>query len=843
MRRRTALLAGVALSASFAVAGPPSRAAEPGTLYVTAGAVHTGTGTTFTPGAVAIVDGKVTAVGSPEDVAVPPGAERLDAGPDAQVIPGLVAAWTEHAAADGRDPATVATDVRALDGVDLSRDESVLLSGGVTTVVVSPGSTQVVSGRLTVVKTAGANRSTRVLRAEAGLAAGIGDAVQSPPALLDPPDEPDAAHNPLLPYRSQLPVTRAGALLLLRQLLGGASEGYVADVARGKAPLYVAADSTGDLEAALAFAGETGVRVVLVGARDASAMSSELAAAGLPVVLTWPAVPGRVTASESAEQELARSRARGNAAVLAGAGVPFALTAPDEGSLPHLLFIAASAGRDGDLDATAALAAVTSGAARIAGVEDRVGALAPGRDGDLVVLSGAPLDLRSLPLRTVVDGRVVWTRDESGRTTVIRAAEVHLGDGRVLVPGEVAVEGGRVVEVGHSVGIPPGAQIVDLGAGAVMPGMIDAFSHAGLAGTNGGAGGDLTTAVSAAKAIDSKDPAFELLAGQGVTTILSAPGGQGRVAGRASVVKTAGRWPGRRVLREDAGMVLRLLEEGDLKGAKGQLDGALKKARDYRAAFEKYEKELTEYEAWKKKKAEDEAKRKAEEEKTKAEEEAKKKAEGEKAPEEEKKEEPKPEEAKKPEEKKEEEKEEPRKPRKDEAMEGWAAVLDGKAPLLVRTRTFEEMRAALDALGDEKLPLVFVGADDARRLHAELAKAKVSVIASPRVLVRDRDGDVNLLRDLALSGLPAAVGSDSYLGGHELRDVLAFAVRGGLSPSTAVRMVTGDAARLLGVDDRVGTIAPGRDADLVLLSAPPFSGGARIVSVYVNGTEVRRDAR
>jgi imidazolonepropionase-like amidohydrolase len=109
--------------------------------------------------------------------------------------------------------------------------------------------------------------------------------------------------------------------------------------------------------------------------------------------------------------------------------------------------------------------------------------------------------------------------------------------------------------------------------------------------------------------------------------------------------------------------------------------------------------------------------------------------------------------------------------------------------------------------------------------------------------VRDHDGEVNLLRDLALSGLPTTVGSDSYLGGHELRDVLAFAVRGGLSPGTAVRMVTGDAAKVLGVADRVGTIAPGKDADLVLLSAPPFAAGARIVSVYVGGEEVRNDSR
>ena len=672
--------------------------------------------------------------------------------------------------------------------------------------------------------------------------------MQSPPAVLEPPDEPDAALSPLLPHRSQLPVTRAGSLLLLRGLLGAGAGGYAAEVAAGRAPLWIAADSTGDIEAALAFAGEAGFTAVLVGALEAGAMSREIAESKLPVVLRWPTLPGRVTRSESAEEEAVRSRALVNPRLLAGRGVPFALTA-DPSALPQLLFVAASAAAEG-LAPERALAAVTSEAARIAGVDDRVGALLPGRDGDLVILSGAPHDLRAVPVATVVDGSVVWERRASAATLVVRAAEVHLGDGRVLAPGEVALQDG--VEVGPTVGVPPGAEIVDLGAGAVMPGMIDAFSHAGLAGTSGGSGGDLTTSFSASKAVDPQDPAFALLAGRGVTTILTAPGGNGRVAGRASVVKTAGPWPGRRVLREDAGMVVRLRDEADLAAAASQIEGAVKQARDYRAAFEKYAKEKKEYDDWKRKRDEEAQKAAAEKARQDAEKKAAEKKDGEKkdgAPEEgqdgdkkgdaksEKKEEAKPEAPK------EEEKEEPRRPKTNEALEGWAPVLDDKAPLLVRARTFEELRAALKLLSEVKLRGALVGGDDARRLRTQILGAKVPVIASPSVLVTEPGGDVNLLRELALSGIPAAVGSDSYLGGHELRDLLAFAVRSGLAPATAVKMVTGDAARVLGVGDRVGTIAAGRDADLLLLSAPPFAPGSRILRVFVGGEEVLRDAR
>jgi len=317
------------------------------------------------------------------------------------------------------------------------------------------------------------------------------------------------------------------------------------------------------------------------------------------------------------------------------------------------------------------------------------------------------------------------------------------------------------------------------------------------------------------------------------------------------------------VVLADAGMVMRLMGESDLKGAKAQLTSALKKARSYRTSFEKYEKDKKAYDEWKKKHDEELAKKAVEEKKKAAEEAKKKKAakketkkEGDKtagAPDDEKKDKKDDEKTKKPEKvaekkpaKKAEEKaekEEPRKPKTDESMEGWAAVLDGKAPLLVRSRTVEDIRAVLAALGKEKVRIIVVGGDDARRMRAQLTKAKVGVIASPSVLVRDRDGDVNLLRELSLSGLSAAVGSDSYLGGYELHDLLAFAVRQGLSPAAAVKLVTGDAAKLLGVGDRVGTLAAGLDADIVLLSAPQFAPGAGVISVYVSGEEVANDPR
>jgi imidazolonepropionase-like amidohydrolase len=824
----------VALLAVVARAAP--EVAPP--LYVTAGEVHVGTGQVFRPGAVSIVDGKIAAVGRPEDVACPPGARRIDGGPNASVVPGLVAAETQHLAKGDEDPNSVAPDVRAIDGYDFAQPETKLLAAGVTTVFLSPGSNRVVTGRGAVVKTAGASRETRTLRADAGLVAGVGESVARPPAVIDPPVEPDATKAPLAPWRRQFPVTRAGALMLLRQFF---DEKKPVD----PTPIRISADSAGDIEAAIAFAKERQISAVLVGCRDAGGAASAIAKSCFPVVLRWPMPSGRVNAGWDADHERSLLAARRNAVTLAAAtpAVSFALAASEESSLPDLLFVAASAAREG-LPAEKAVAAITSEAAKILGVAERVGSLEAGRDGDLVLLSGPPADVRSFPLTTVVDGAVAWERKAGGRTVVVRAAQVFVGDGRVVAPGEVAFEGGKIVEVGATVGVPPGARFVDLGKGSVAPGFIDAYSHAGLAGEGGRPAGDLSTAVTTSKALSEKDESFALLASQGVTTALVAPGESGRVGGRASIVKTAGGDMAKRVLDDDAALVVRLRGDRDLAAASKELDELFKRARDYKDSWDKYERDKKEYDAWKKAKDEEDAKKKAaaaakpKDEPKKEEPPKKDDAKAPDAPPDkpaekpaEKKEEPKPA----------EDKEEPKKPKTDEALAGWLPALEKKAPVFVQARSVEEIRAAIALLVDQwKLRVVLVGADDARHVAAAIEKAKAGVIASPVAMTEEKGRPVNLLRELTMTGLPAALGSDSWLGGAELRDVLAYAVARGLSPANAVRLVTGDAAKLLGVDARVGTIAVGKDADLVLFDGDPFGEGSTIRAVFVGGEEVAR---
>lgn len=110
--------------------------------------------------------------------------------------------------------------------------------------------------------------------------------------------------------------------------------------------------------------------------------------------------------SDRSKPELARLRVT-NAARLAQAGVPVAICT-DHSELPiqYLPLSAALAAREG-MDPEAALAAITLTAAETGGVAHRVGSLTPGKDADLVLCSGHPLDLNTRIQAVFIDGRQV----------------------------------------------------------------------------------------------------------------------------------------------------------------------------------------------------------------------------------------------------------------------------------------------------------------------------------------------------------------------------------------------------------------------------------------------------
>ncbi|HYE94905.1 MAG TPA: amidohydrolase family protein, partial [Rubricoccaceae bacterium] len=175
----------------------------------------------------------------------------------------------------------------------------------------------------------------------------------------------------------------------------------LAAVATGQMPALLTAHRANDILTALRLAREfPQLELVLDGAAEAYLVLDQIQAAGVPVILH----PTMMRADGEAEHATFETAAR-----LHEAGIPFAIQSGYETYVPKtrvVLFEAAMAAAHG-LPTDAALAAVTIGAARILGVDDRVGSLEPGKDADLVLFDGDPFEYTSHVCAVVVDGRVV----------------------------------------------------------------------------------------------------------------------------------------------------------------------------------------------------------------------------------------------------------------------------------------------------------------------------------------------------------------------------------------------------------------------------------------------------
>ena len=90
------------------------------------------------------------------------------------------------------------------------------------------------------------------------------------------------------------------------------------------------------------------------------------------------------------------------------------------------------------------------------------------------------------------------------------------------------------------------------------------------------------------------------------------------------------------------------------------------------------------------------------------------------------------------------------------------------------------------------------------------------------------------------AGIPVAFHSDAEEGAADLPMAAAYAVSQGLSPAGALRALTHDAAKILSIDDRVGSLAAGKDGDVLLLDGSPLDAGTSVLRAWVNGVEVPR---
>ena len=358
------------------------------------------------------------------DLVVVPGEVRiLDAG-GRWVLPGFVEAHGHlgvHEEGEGwaGDDVNEMTDpngagLRAIDGVNIDEEGfRDALAGGVTSVVVKPGSGNPIGGQTVAIKTWGGRTVDEQV---------ISDAVSVKSAL---------GENPKRVYgdKKALPSTRLGVAHVIRKAFVDA-QNYVArraaaeakgepfdrDLAKETLARVLAGElvwdqhthRADDIATAIRLSEEFGYRLVVNHGTEGALIADVLAEKDVPVIF------GPLFTSRS-KVEL-RHRAIANLGRLAAAGVRVAITT-DHPVVPinFLVHQASFAVKEG-LDREVALQALTVNPAAFLGLGSRIGALAPGLDGDVVVWSGDPLDVTSRAEHVFVTGTEVYTWDAAART-------------------------------------------------------------------------------------------------------------------------------------------------------------------------------------------------------------------------------------------------------------------------------------------------------------------------------------------------------------------------------------------------------------------------------------------
>jgi imidazolonepropionase-like amidohydrolase len=395
------MIARIAKLAALALAiAPASLAAQD--IAVRAETLHTMEGPAISDGVVVIRDGKIAAVGPAASTAIPEGMEVLTATVatpglvDARTVVGLAGFMNQPHDQDQLDgSAPVQPQLRAIDGYN-PEEELVdwLRSFGVTTIHTGHGPGAVVSGQTMVAKTWAKTADAAAIVPRAMIAANLG------PDALD---------------REKGPGTRSKQIALLRAALTAAGAPASAkgdeakpdkldmqvwrDVLARRVPLMVTANRAQDIMSALRLKDEFGIDVVIDGGAESYLLIDELREAGVSVIL-HPTMARHYGDMENASFA--------TAATLREAGIPFALQSGYEGYVPKtrvILWEAGWAAANG-LAPEHALSAITSDAAQAIGMADRVGSLKVGKDGDVALFDGDPLEYASHVTAVVIDGRV-----------------------------------------------------------------------------------------------------------------------------------------------------------------------------------------------------------------------------------------------------------------------------------------------------------------------------------------------------------------------------------------------------------------------------------------------------
>ena len=372
---------------------------------------------------------------------------------------------------------------------------------------------------------------------------------------------------------------------------------------------------------------------------------------------------------------------------------------------------------------------------------------------------------------------------------LVRGATVHTATGAPIANGSVLIRAGKIVAVGTNVAAPAGARVIEAAGKVVIPGMIDNHSHIGARPTDLN---DTPMLIGPQHrmldALDWSDPDFQDAVEGGVTTIVTGPGSGENVSGMAVVIKTFGTDPAKRMLLEKGGMKFAMGPKGPRTrypstsmGVAANLRQYLIKTQEYVAAQKKWE------------------------------------TDGKKG----------------------------NPPARDLGYEAMSDVLTKATYVRAHVHNATDVMT-LTRLKDEfGFDLTIHHSTDAYKVAPELAKRGISAVVlplGPRIGI----GEDAMAGPYVLwkAGVKVAMHTDAPVISQKwLRLCAALAMRYGIPEEEALKMVTLNAAEIARVADRVGSIAVGKDADLVIFDGPWYEPRSRIDLVIGDGKVIYDRAR
>lgn len=397
----------------------------------------------------------------------------------------------------------------------------------------------------------------------------------------------------------------------------------------------------------------------------------------------------------------------------------------------------------------------------------------------------------------------------------ITGAKVFPVSGPPIENGTVVISDGRISAVGANVSVPAGAQVIDGKGLEVYPGMFDPVTQVGLmeigavsATVDVSELGAYNPEIVAATAVNPASAHINVTRANGVTHVLVAPGvggffgggGGNVIGGQASAMHLTGWTMDEMLMRKSAAMVLNwpTIDTGSFDFSTFTF-----KQRPFKEVKQEYDKKVNELAD-----VLERARHYAQvEEKGSAE-----------------------------------------KFERDLKLESLVPVVEGKLPLLVIAAKARDIRNAVEFCAKQNLKMILAGGDEAWKVKDLLKEKKISVILGPtEVLPREEDDaydrPMTQPAELVAAGIPIAFASFDTAFSRRLPQQAGNAVAYGLPYDEALKAVTVNAAQMLGLADQLGTIEPGKIANLIVMNGDPLEIRTELRYLFIKGQLTSTDNR